>query len=54
MSAMVSPASATALRQASTVRLSGSTPRRRPIRDMPIPVSATFSSNFSARAMGRT
>ena len=54
MSSMVRPASATALRHASTVSPRGSTPSRRPMRDMPMPVRATLDSNFSAEAMGRT
>lgn len=47
------PASATAARQASTVRESGSTMRRRPTRDWPTPVRATRSSYFRGEAMGR-
>ncbi len=54
MSAIVRPASATALRAASMVRLSGSTPSLRPSRDMPMPVIATLSSNLSGLTMGRT
>ena len=54
MSSMVSPASAIAASQAATVSDSGATINRRPISDMPIPVSATLSSNFSGVSIGRT
>ena len=51
---MVSPASATATRQASIARPMGSRPNRRPTCDNPIPVMATFNSNLSVAGMGRT
>ena len=54
MSAIVSPASATARSHASTVSDSGGRISRRPISDAPIPVRATLSSNFSWRIIGRT
>ena len=54
MSSIASPASSTARRIASTVSDTGGTMSLRPMRDMPTPVSATRSSNFSSRAIGRT
>ncbi len=48
MSAGVSPASAMADSAASTASTIGSSIRRRPTREMPRPVIATLSSNFSA------
>src|SRR4051812_11377285 len=54
MSSMVNPASATAARHASTVSESGGRISRRPICELPIPVIATLSSNFSVGARGRT
>ena len=54
MSSGASPASAMAWSAASTVSVIGSTMSRRPTRDMPIPVMATWSSNLSAPlGMGR-
>ncbi len=54
MSSNVRPASAIAASQASMVSDSGGTISRRPISDMPIPVIATLSSNFSGVSIGRT
>ena len=54
MSAKVSPASAIAASHASMVSDSGGTINRRPIFEMPIPVRADLSSNFSVVSMGRT
>ena len=51
MSARVRPASATAARMACTLSATGSIISLRPISDMPIPVTATFSSNLSALAI---
>ncbi len=52
MSSMFKPASAIAASQAATVSDSGGTISRRPISDMPMPVSATLSSNFSGSQHG--
>lgn len=54
MSARSRPASATARRHAVTVSDNGSTMRRRPIVELPTPVSATLSSNLRVDDMGRT
>jgi hypothetical protein len=54
MSSTVRPASAIARSQACTVSDTGGTIRRRPISDMPMPVIATLSSNFSVVTIGRT
>ena len=54
MSSNVSPASATAASHASMVSDSGGTISLRPIFDMPIPVIAECSSNFSFVSIGRT
>ena len=53
MSSNVRPASATACSQASMVNDSGGTICRLPIFDMPIPVIAAASSNFSSVSIGR-
>ena len=54
MSSRVSPASAIACSAASTASTTGSTMSRRPIRESPIPVTATLSSNLSpAFGIGR-
>ncbi len=54
MSASVSPASAIAASQASSVSDSGDTISRRPIFDAPMPVIAAVSSNFVVVSIGRT
>ena len=54
MSSNVRPASATAFSHASMVSDSGGTICRRPIFDMPMPVIAEWSSNFSLVSIGRT
>ena len=54
MSSRVSPASAIAASAASTASTIGSAMRRRPIRERPMPVTATLSSNLSpAFGIGR-
>ncbi len=50
MSSSERPASATAARQASSVRSSSERPSRRPTAEVPTPVSATASSNRAAEA----
>ncbi len=54
MSSNVKPASATACAHAAMVSDSGGTICLRPIVDMPIPVMAEWSSNFSFVSIGRT
>ncbi len=54
MSSNVNPASAIAASHASMVSDSGGTIRRRPSREVPMPVMAERSSNFSPVSGGRT